>query len=452
MSRCHIRMFLCVVIFAALATLAVPGWSMTLIAPTPDQIVRENVRIAVPLSSLPSGFFEKSEAERPFLSISVGEPGKEAFVEAVSAGSVVKKNDSISFFWNSKAPYREPSDPKTDKFFKDGNYSLKVEIHEQTQSRSKILDTATVMVVLKNKVPRTNPAPGVNLINRLAFGQINTYGVHTGVQVFDAVRLPILGGLGITSNFKVIQSVEDVRSAGELLLRCRVDDDANVTLFGEKTMVLADQPIKPQLYRLVNKYGKVINANMFKKQAKFTITDVLPMLPNKAVKEGDSWPDAVTLKVEGLTNPIKLSGTCRLDSFEWERGQECAKLISDLTGNSRISLNNGKIRSTGAAIKARMVTYFAYKTGKMLKREIDLDFPALIAPDAGDFSQAANQSAATTAASYADEEDDTTSGAKKSTKSAGRAGSSSGSSGSSAQDSGMKKGSVQMNVVIQLEK
>ncbi|MCL5104419.1 MAG: hypothetical protein M1133_09940 [Armatimonadetes bacterium] len=436
---------------AGIATVGVPGWSMTLIAPTSDQIVREKVKITIPMSAVPSGFFEKLEGDRPFISVSVGEPGNERFVEAVAAGEVYKKKDFISFFWNSKAPYRDQSDLKTDKFFKDGKYSLKVEIHEQTQNRARTLDSASVNVVLKNKVARTNPAPGVSMTNRLAFGQINTYGVHTSVQVFDPVGLPILGGLGITSDFKVVQSVEDVRSAGELLLRCRVEDDANVTLFGQRTMVLADQPIKPQLYRLVNKHGKVIKANMFKKQAKFTITDVLPVLPGKAVKEGDSWPDALTLKIEGLTNPIKLTGTCQLDSFEWERGQECAKLVSTLTGNSRISLNNGKIRSAGSGIKVRMVTYFAYKTGKLIKREIGLDFPAVIEPGAGEFSQLTNQPAMTGADTYAEEEEDTTSGARKPAKS--RTGTSSYPSGTSSMaESGMKKGSVQMNVVVQLEK
>jgi len=384
MTRSLSKCFLSAVLVAASILLTgVPCRSMTLISPTADQVVREGVKIVIPASALPSGFLYGGDSQRPFIGILVGEPGSEEFVEAVSASSVVQNGNNVIVYWDSKSPYRDKSDPKTDKYLKDGTYSLRVQIYEQTQQSSKVVDSASVRIVLKNKVDRTSPAPAVTLANALAFGQSNSYRIRTGLQLFDMVDLPILSSLGVGGDFRVLQTVEDVRANGQIMLRCRLDDSASTDIFGWHTLLYQGQKLLPQLYRLVDKYGNVFNPNMFKKQAQYTITDVLPALPNKLIKEGDSWSDSMSLKVEGITGVIKLTGSCMLDSFEWHQGKECAKLVSQMSGNGQISFNGNKIRSAGP-IKARVTTYFAYKTGKAIARVIDLSFPVAIEQGAGD--------------------------------------------------------------------
>lgn len=321
----------------------------------------------------------------------------------------------------------------------------------------KVIDTASVNVELKNKIPRSNPAPGVRLVNNLPFGAISTYSSHAEVQLFEVVSsvgLPILGGLGLIADSKVIQSVEDVRPNGDLLLRYRMAKGAFVSAYGTKHLLFADQTSLPQLYRLMDKYGNVITRNVFTKQAKYTIMDVVPILPGRAVKEGDSWPSEMQLIVDGLMS-INLSGTSMLDSFEWQNGQQCAKIISQMTCGSSISVANGKIRSMGAGAKAQVVTYFAYKSGKMLLRQLTINFPATI--DTGisdsDFADTALPAAAPTVApknpfagsgANMDDEDDN-GGPVRSPGGPIRG-------GSSSADSGLKKGSAQISVVLKLEK
>ncbi len=87
---------------------------------------------------------------------------------------------------------------------------------------------------------------------------------------------------------------------------------------------------------------------------RFKIMDTLPVLPGKPVKEGDSWPVAFNVKIEGLTDVIRLQGMSRLDSFEWQNGIECAKIVSEgLIGSAKLSLAGGKIRSSADTVTAK---------------------------------------------------------------------------------------------------
>lgn len=340
-----------------------------LIAPTDGQAVREYVKIVIPAGVVPDG---------GFISVLVGDPGAERFVIASSRDAAkVGADGSLVFFWDSKAPYYESSDPSKPRNFKDGRYSLIVRAFDST---GKVTDSASTTIELKNRVPRTNPAPPLLLVNSLSFGQVNHYRVHCDVSVYEIVNrvgLPLLGGMGLSGDALIIQSVEDARPGGQYLIRLRVDDDAWVSSYGVKKYIYADQEFKPQLYRLVDKYGKVITDNMFAKQAKYQIMDVLPVLDSRPVKEGDSWADSMTLKIDGITPLIKLKGTATLDSLEWESGRECAKITSNLASDTPITLANGKIKGTGP-LSAQVTTYFAYKTGRMIRRNIRLMFDASI--------------------------------------------------------------------------
>lgn len=345
-----------------------------LIAPTEGQAVRENIKIQLPASAVP---------DSGFISVLAGETGAEKFVVAISRDSAKLVNGNLTFYWNSKAPYFESKDLMTPLYFKDGRYPITVEVHD---AKGKMVESGTTKIELKNRVPRTNPAPGVSLANKLAFGQINSYRVHSDESTFEMVNgigLALFGGMALSADAVITQSVEDVRPGGEFLLRLREDENAYISSYGVKRFVYADDPLKPQLYRLVSKYGKVLTANLFAKQARFQIMDILPTLPAKSVKEGDSWPDSMSLKIDGLTPLIKLKGSAMLDSFEWQNGRECAKITSRLSGEAQLMLANGKIRGKGP-VSADVTTYFAYKTGMMLQRDIRFYFDATVMPGAGD--------------------------------------------------------------------
>jgi hypothetical protein len=188
------------------------AFAFNLVSPSEGQIVRENVKIAIPVSSLPSDFVVKKgqkplEAGRPFVSLMIESGNNEQLVSANASDAGIIKNGMAIFYWNTKSPYRDPKVPDKDQYFKDGPYKLKIQIHE---GDGIIKDFANVSVVLKNKIARSNPAPAVRLVNRLRFGEVNTYRIHSDVQVYEVVNgmgLPILGGLGMAGDFKIIQSV-----------------------------------------------------------------------------------------------------------------------------------------------------------------------------------------------------------------------------------------------------
>jgi hypothetical protein len=461
MARFH-QITLLITVVAALAALTAGSASaLTLLSPTEDQVVREKVKITLPASALPPDFVPRHDApvgSRSFVAVYVENAGTEQLVAAFSPDAATFGNGRVTFYWDSKAPYRDVNSPKVDKFYKDGRYKVRVQVHD---SAGKLVDSATVNVELKNKVPRPNPAPAVRLVNRLALGGSNTFKAHADVQVFEVVSgvgLPILGGMGLTSDFRIIQSVEDVRPSGEYMLRYRMDPKGFISAYGTKMPLYpADQP-KPQLYRLVDRYGNVINRNIFSKQGIYTIMDVLPALPSRPVKEGDSWPTTFDLKIEGITGIIPLTGTSMLDSFEWQNGHECAKIISSLNGSSVIRLNNNKIVSRSDKVDVQMVTYFAYKIGKMLRREVKLDFDAHIMPGAEQFES--DSSAATSTPSpmpspmvpnYGTGFEDEMDGGPMPGPSRLPYGKSS-SGDKFGAESGVKKGSVQINLVVTLEK
>ena len=88
-------------------------------------------------------------------------------------------------------------------------------------------------------------------------------------------------------------------------------------------------------------------------------------------------------KVEGITELIDMAGTSQLDSFEWQNGRECAKITSHLSADDVISLDGGRIQSNGK-LSLEMTTYFAFRTGMLIRREMSLEFPANISKDAGE--------------------------------------------------------------------
>ena len=432
------------VTFATAIILLSAVWcgAFQLIAPTDGQAVRERTKIQLPLDDVPDG---------GFISLLVGEADAEQFVVAISRDAAISENNVLTFFWNTKAPYFDSAQPMKPQYFKDGRYALTVQAHD---SQGKAVDSAKLTVVLKNRVDRPSPAPGIALVNKLEFGQNHQYRVHCDTSVFEIINqmgLPIMGGMALSGDLLITQSVEDARPNGEFLIRLKTDDKAYVSSYGVKNYLYAGHELKPQLYRLTNKYGEVIKASMFAKQAKYRIMDILPVLSPGLKKEGDSWTDTVTLRIDGLTPFITLKGSAMLDSFEWEQGRECAKITSLLRSETPIKLANGKIESTGS-INAEVTTYFAYKSGIMMRRDIRLTFDATVKPDSRDTTGAEGQQPdqmysppEMSPYDYEDESPDYSSGPGSRRRASTPA-------AAQSPDAAVKKGKVELAITVRLEK
>lgn len=366
-----LKLFIPLVI-ALICAAIIPSLAFNIIEPYTGQIVKEKIRIAIPESAIPS---------EGYVSLYIyGNNFPEIFAGAFNQRNAVTKNGQVIYYWDSKKPYFDIKDPKAMKTLPDGNYTLRIQIHK-SNSTENIADkdtenAATVQFTLKNKIT-TAANFSVSLYNRLDFGQVNTYTITADVSVLDSVGIPIMQELGLGAKWKVIQSVEDVTPDGLRMIRYRIGDTAYTTINGNQTNLYSGVVNKPQLYRIVDKYGNVSVANLFSKQSNTFINDILPVLPSKKVRLDSTWPDKLTVKVEGLTDKIVLKGDAKLESFEWQDGKPCAKIVSNLGGQGSVVLANGFINGIGSPMSARVTTYIDYKAAKMLLRVIDFEFPCV---------------------------------------------------------------------------
>ena len=363
------RKALWVALLSILVCIAVPAVALNLISPTDQQVVREKVDITLAADALPDG---------GFVSLYVSPTDKietDSFSVALSPDEAVRKGSKVTFFWDTKTPFRDELNQKSVILLKDGSYTIRVNVHDR---ESKIKDYTTIKVVLKNKIVRSSPAPGILLQNKLALAQSDTYDIKAAAQVYNDQAAPILASLGLSASMGVYQTVEDIWPDGSRLLRYKVSPDTYVTTLGTLRYLYPNAATRPQLYKLVSPAGGVITHNVFARQKMFSVLDILPVLPNRKVKEGDSWNDAMSFKVDGVTEDLDLKGTAVLDSFEWEQGKECAKIISNLSSESQISLLNGRLTSDVGKITAKVTSFFDYKHGKCIKREVLMDYAALI--------------------------------------------------------------------------
>ena len=169
MVRSYVRRVPAVAIAVVLlAFCSIPCHSLALVSPTENQIVREMVKVMIPAGALPAGFVSPKgetvpEKNRPFVTLLIQEKDRRQLVTALAPDAGAVKNGVFTFYWDSKAPYREKSDPKVDKYLKDGKYTLIVELHDAT---GKVADAASVTIDLRNKMDRSKKA-------RIAIGSLH---------------------------------------------------------------------------------------------------------------------------------------------------------------------------------------------------------------------------------------------------------------------------------------
>jgi len=145
----------------------------------------------------------------------------------------------------------------------------------------------------------------------------------------------------------------------------------------------------------------------------------------------------------------EFNGNATLDSFEWESGRECAKIKSTMSSPKPITLANGKIKGIGP-VNAEVTTYFAYKTGRLIKRNVKLTFDALINMSDSSADQVQSSPASSMANSpFGDDMEDPYDDDVMPRRSSGR---SSVQLKQQSADSANKKGKAELNIVVRLEK
>lgn len=355
---------LTVLLSAACLAAVVPASALTIESPTEGRNVRDQVKIVVPRSSLPSDV-----ARSGFLAIKID--GR--FTAAVSTSDPNNDSDKIVYMWDSKAQIDDPKLPADQRSYRDGRHAILVEAHAMRgKSKDTIAASATVNVVLQNQVARPNPAPNLKLVYRYHLGQQSIYKISVRGEILDANGYSLSGGQPpILGEFYQMQSVEDVKPDGSALLRYKVQKDGYTQVFGQATLLDASGQSFKSLYKIIDAFGRTIEDNVLSTKSEIEVTDILVRLPGRPVQIGETWDSTFRLRLEGLSDTANLMGQSKLDGLEWERGFKCAKIVSKLNG--LLSLNF-LAQGVGLPANATSTAYFAYGAGKLIKDVMVFEF------------------------------------------------------------------------------
>ena len=99
-------------------------------------------------------------------------------------------------------------------------------------------------------------------------------------------------------------------------------------------------------------------------------TDLLPVLPDGAVKPGDTWttPEDKSVQQDALTFSVKGEATNVFEGLETIRGMECVVIKTRLENTLQGSgMQSGMHLDIKGTVKVIATSYFAYKEGVLVK-------------------------------------------------------------------------------------
>jgi hypothetical protein len=349
--------------------------ALAVISPTEGSAVRERVKIVIPRSAVPADGFVSISIDGKFRAAA-------AMPEEIKnpKNASTAKSPYYTYIWDTKAPVLDSKSGTDQVILGDGKHEVEVMVHDHN---AKALESSKVNIRLANKVARPINAPPIKLYYKYHLGEQTVYRCKVDGEILDNLGQPLLSGVSaIKAEFDVIQTIEDIRSNGNALVRYKIGKDALIQLYG-KTMAVPEASLDyPSIYKEIDKYGRVVQANIIRK-TNTKITDVMPRFPGRSVQVGDSWPSEFRIKLEGIGGLVPLQMTNVLDSIEWESGRECAKIKSSFTSTGKINIIPGdKSDDQQAPAKGTALFYFAYNSGKLLKATATMEADMSIDPGA----------------------------------------------------------------------
>ena len=333
----------------------------TIVRPVEGARVREKVQVRVPLRSVPPEGF-----------IGVSIDGK--FVEAV-APAVLKKDEDkghLIYEWDTKA-----------RNVPDGKHTIELTLYGGSSER-RVLARSAVNVIVENKIKI--PADGIRLQYRWVPGRNFRYRVHATVK--DQTELKDTG-----------LSPEET-----LLLEARFGTDLYTHDFTPPFALISWMPVPPLILFENGQYGVITGENIAPVYQEIATTGRvnyqasrlgesqqynvyyvtvgdLPELPPTKVKEGFRWMMTFVQYdplESGERGDPKVAARfpipARIESFEWERGYKCAKIVCEFTGNLPGKFDLGSIRLEKPKVKVKRVIYFAYDLGQVVRMTTSVEF------------------------------------------------------------------------------
>ncbi len=342
----------------------------TIVRPVEGARVREKVQVRVPLRSVPPDGF-----------IGVSVDGK--FIEAVAPATLRtdKEKGHLIYEWDTKA-----------RNIPDGKHTIELTLYGGGSER-RILARSAVNVVVQNKIQI--PPDGIRLQYRWVPGRNFHYRVQLTAK--DQTELKDTG----------ISPEED------LLLDAKYGVDLYTQDFTPPLALIAWMPVAPAVIFENGQYRVITGENMAPVYQEVEVTGRvryqssrlgesqqyqfyyvtagdLPELPPTKVKEGFRWTMTFVqydpLETGEGGNPkvaARFPIPARIESFEWERGYKCAKIVCEFTGNLPGRFDLGEFRLEKPKVKVKRVIYFAYDIGQVVRMTTSIEFEATIREQIG---------------------------------------------------------------------
>ncbi|HEX5322908.1 MAG TPA: hypothetical protein VFW40_03920, partial [Capsulimonadaceae bacterium] len=184
------------------------------------------------------------------------------------------------------------------------------------------------------------------------------------------------------------RSVEDV-TGGQYLIRDLVEPNGYITDHGASSLVQTAYNLKSK-YRTVSSSGVTLVNNVA-----FTPGDhfgfPVPQFPNRRVNIGDSWESHIQVALGwSAIHPTTITGTAKLDSFEWQNGYPTAKIIETYDGPATFDLTMNESTQNQATAQGQpraqtvdasnvhisRTIWFAYNSGRIVHMETSMTVSA----------------------------------------------------------------------------
>lgn len=343
----------------------------TIVRPQNNARVREKVEIRVPLRSVPPGAF-------------IGVTINNQFVEAIAPGAMRTDQEKghLVYDWNTKA-LKVP----------DGKHKIELTLYSpggETQA-SRVLERTSVNVEVKNKIDV--PAGGILLRYRWTPNRSvtykNTFQVKNVTEVKQSGLMPqeeLLTDL----QFGILLNVLSPGTAYALvswtpIAPLKILSGQQYSFHNEDAVGPTFQEIEPT--GTVRYQGSALGGDG--RQTFYAVGD-LPILPVRKVTPGFEWQSYVMLHdalESGSKTDVRVAQRipCRakLESFEWEKGYKCAKIVYELSGTIP-----GRVQLAGFTLdrmkhKMYRVVYFAYDIGQVVRSTLNIELEQTIRQQGG---------------------------------------------------------------------
>jgi len=358
--------------------------SFTIRRPPDGAVVREKVKIQIPLSAIPEGGYVTIYIDGQFRGAM---PVPDADREEIQAAAA--KTNSQAFFtylWDTKEPVRAKGNTVAT-VPPDGAHEIKAMLYGpkpgSTSKGTSLLETSSVKVNVANQLESDNVGE-LKLNYKFVTGDSRDY-KQTGSQIIVAGLSANKGGIDdqetASYNTDLAIGVEDQYPTGNAMIRNKmrrleVRQQGNLSVFPSEQLPGA-------LYQEIEPNGKVIyqnnNSTSFDQFAQAGIpiaaTLQLPALPLSPVKVGDTWTTSdVSLEIPGTPESAqpKVSVNSKLVGIEWEGGYPTAHIhqtydSSKSGGFKAKEVRFGTTTVLNPSIKLETDIFVAYRSGTLVK-------------------------------------------------------------------------------------